>query len=132
MKADNCIFTLDVNKPDENTIPNQNIEYFTILGSHDFIDSNNRPQTKIENKNVVAKSITTNNTIKYYVKVGAYGRIFNPMGMFSEGNNSKFVAKTGKKQFEFKEVNKRIFDLYLNFLSTKNLAWLNNAEREMA
>jgi hypothetical protein len=131
MKAENCIFTLDINKPDETTIVDKNSEYYTILGSHDFIDNNNRPQIKTENKNVMAKCTTKNNSKKYYVKVGAYGRIFNPMGMFSEGNNEKFVAKTGKKQFEFKEVNQKIFDLYLNFLSTKNLAWLNNAEREM-
>lgn len=132
MKAENCIFTPDINKPDETTTQSKNVEYFCMLGYHDFIDSNNRPQIKTDNKNVVAKCITKNSSSKkYYVKVGAYGRLFNPMGMFSEGNNEKFIAKTGKKQFEFKEVNQKIFDLYINFLSTKNLAWLNNAEREM-
>ncbi len=30
-----------------------------------------------------------------------------------------------------KEVNAKVFDLYINFLATKNTAWLNNAEREL-
>ena len=80
---------------------------------------------------MLAKCIAKSNTKKYFIKVGTYGKIFNPMGMFSEGKNEKFIAKIGKKEFNFKEVNQKIFDLYLNFLSTKNLAWLNNAEREM-
>ena len=53
------------------------------------------------------------------------------MGMFAEGKANKFVAKLGKKEFEFKEVNYKIFEMYIKFLSTKNIAWLNNAEREL-
>jgi hypothetical protein len=53
------------------------------------------------------------------------------MGMFSEGKSEKFLSKIGRKEYNFKQVNQEIFDMYLNFLSTKNIAWLNNAEREM-
>jgi len=131
MKTENCIFTPNQNS--KTKVANESdIQYFTILGDHDFIDSNNRPQAKEESKNVVAKSINKNGIHKLYIKVGTYGKIFNPMGLFSEGKSQKFIAKIGRKEFEFKEVNPKIFDLYLNFLSTKNIAWLNNAEREMA
>lgn len=130
MKAENCIFTQPNHKKD---IKTDNIinHYYTILGEHDFMSSDNKPEAKTESKKVVAKSVDKNGSCKFYIKVGTYGKIFNPMGLFSEGKSNKFIAKIGKKEFEFKEVNKKIFDLYLNFLSTKNIAWLNNAEREM-
>lgn len=130
MKAENCIFTLNKEKSKQDNIENK-ISYYTILGEHEFIDSDNRPRSNTESKSVVAKSISKNTNSKFYIKIGTYGKIFNPMGLFSEGKNQKFIAKIGKKEFEFKEVNQKVFDLYLNFLSTKNLAWLNNAEREL-
>lgn len=112
--------------------PNKVYTYYTILGDHDFLDENGKPRAEEENNKVVAKSVTTDNKpTRYYIKVGTYGKIYNPIGLYSEGNNTKFLSKIGRKQFEFKEVNNQIFDLYLNFLTTKNIAWLNNAEREL-
>lgn len=113
--------------------PIKSYEYFTILGDHDYLDENNRPRTDSENNKVVAKTSTTDNKpTRYYIKIGTYGKIYNPIGLFSEGNNTKFLSKIGRKEFEFKEVNQKVFDLYTNFLSTKNQAWLNNAERELS
>jgi hypothetical protein len=130
MEPDNYLFTLDSQKQTQD-LSSQDIEYYTMLGDHDFIDDNQRPRAKKEKSGVVAKQITKNTNKKLYIKIGTYGKIFNPMGMFSEGKNEKFLAKIGRKEFEFKEVNQKVFDMYLNFLSSKNLAWLNNAEREM-
>lgn len=117
----------------QNTPPvNKTINYYTMLGDHEFLDEDNKPRAKSENTVVVAKSIQTDNKpLRYYIKVGTYGKIYNPIGLYSEGQNTKFLSKIGRKQFEFKEVNQKIFDLYLNFLTTKNTAWLNNAEREL-
>lgn len=132
MKPENCIFTLDNDKEIKEQSKEIN-KYYTILGDQDFIDEDSRPRSNTDSSKVVAKSLSTqNNKERLYIKVGTYGKIFNPMGLFSEGKNNKFIAKVGKKEFEFKQVNNKIFNLYLNFLSTKNLAWLNNAEREMA
>lgn len=109
------------------------VYYYTILGDHDFIDEFNRPRTNVETPSVVAKTIQNDiNPIRYYVKIGPYGRLFNPIGMYSEGKSNKFLAKIGRNEYEFTEVNQQVFDLYINFLTTKNIAWLNNAEREMA
>lgn len=113
--------------------PNKTYEYFTILGDQDYLDESGRPRAKEENNKVVAKaSKIDDHAPRFYIKVGTYGKIYNPIGLYSEGQNSKFLSKIGRKEFEFKEVNQKIFDLYVNFLSTKNLAWLNNAEREMS
>ena len=126
LKSDSLFFQSNIN-PSTKTY-----EYFTILGDHDYIDEYKRPRAEEENNKVVAKTSTTdNNPSRYYIKVGTYGKIFNPIGLFSEGQNTKFLSKIGRKEFEFKEVNQRVFEFYTNFLSTKNIAWLNNAEREL-
>jgi hypothetical protein len=105
-------------------------KYYTILGNHDYIDEEDKPRTE-ENK-ALARSITVNNRTRYFIKIGAYGKIFNPIGLHSEGKENKFLSKIGRKEWDFKEVNMRVFDLYLNFLKSRNIAWLNNAQREMA
>lgn len=129
---ENYIFSPRKSTSDESS--NTEPVYFTLYGQHDFIDDDGNPRANIDNKSILAKtSISENNNQSYYfLKVGAHGRIFNPMGLYSEGKQLKFMSKIGKNEFEFKKVNKKVFDLYLNFLRTKNIAWLNNAEREMA
>jgi hypothetical protein len=128
---ENYIFSPRKSTSDE--LSNTEPLYFTLYGQHDFIDDDGNPRANIDNKSILAKtSISENNNQSYYfLKVGAHGRIFNPMGLYSEGKQLKFMSKIGKNEFEFKKVNKKVFDLYLNFLRTKNIAWLNNAEREM-
>lgn len=107
-------------------------QYYSMIGDHDFLDDDNRPRSNTENSKVVAKSIKVEDRPKrFYLKVGNHGRIFNPIGLFSEGTNTKFLSKIGRKEWEFKEVNQKVFDMYINFLTTKNIAWLTNAEREM-
>jgi hypothetical protein len=107
-------------------------EYFTIFGNHDYLDDNNYPRLKeATDPNVFAKSASLNTQTKYFIKLGAHGKIYNPIGMFSEGQSNKFLSKIGKKAWEFKGVSPRVFELYINFLKTKNIAWLRNAEREM-
>lgn len=131
MKPENCIFTPNKNQQTTNTNNQQEIQFYTLLGHQDFIDKDNKPRLNTDSKYTYAKIINKNTTTKYYIKIGTYGRIFNPIGLFSEGKSNKFIAKIGKKEFDFKEVNQKIFDMYTTFLATKNIAWLNNAEREM-
>jgi hypothetical protein len=108
------------------------VESYTLIGNQEYLDEDKKPRVKDED-NALAKSVSINNKYpKFYVKVGTYGKIYNPIGLYSEGREQKFLSKIGRKEFEFKEVNRKIFDLYVNFLATKNLAWLNNAERELS
>jgi len=129
MKAENCIFSQDKTKIVKQEI--STTEHYCLLGDHDFIDANNKPRTNTENKSTLAKCVVEDSGRKFYIKTGTYGKIYNPIGMFSEGKSEKFLSKIGRKEYNFKQVNQQIFDMYLNFLSTKNIAWLNNAEREM-
>lgn len=109
---------------------NIEVKHYTILGDHDYIDNDDYPRS--EESKAMAKSITANNNTRYFVKIGTYGKIFNPIGLHSEGRQDKFLSKIGRKEWEFKEVNPKVFDLYINFLKSRNIAWLNNAQRELA
>lgn len=128
MSTSDFIFRPVTNKP----IDANNTEYYyCIFGEHDFIDEDNNPRMNKESSKTLAKYIHGEIGNRYFIKVGTHGRIYNPMGMYSEGNESKFLAKIGKSEWVFKSVNKDIFDKYVHFLRTKNIAWLNNAERDM-
>ena len=125
--ADLDIF-IQSNAPKES----RHVQCYTILGSQEYFDDDDRPRIDNEDKALAKRVHTGNKTPKFYIKVGTYGKIYNPIGLYSEGKSEKFLAKIGRKQFEYKEVNQKVFDMYLTFLTTKNLAWLNNAERELS
>jgi len=77
-----------------------------------------------------AKEVFTRERVKYFVKRNSRGRFLNPMGMFSEMRHAKEMHSAGTAEWTYREVNKKVFVLYLTFLKTKNQAWLLNAERE--
>lgn len=105
-------------------------DFYTLIGNQEFTDSEGKPRSNNENKNVLAKCVHGNKD-RYYIKISPQGRIYNPIGMFTEGKSNDFISTSGRNAFGFKEVSQHVFSLYINFLATKNLAWLNNAEREM-
>ena len=82
------------------------------------------------NSSVCAKAIVADNRTKYYLKQERrYGYLYNPKGMYSEIAKKRDSA--GQSQWKFRQVNEKVFNMYLKFLETKNEAWLNNAEREL-
>lgn len=121
------IFKIQNNKEPENS----SYIYYTILGSQSELDNDGNPICD-DKKSCLAyiKNYGPNNS-QYYIKVGTYGKIFNPIGLYSEGKQNKFLSKIGKEEYTFERVNKKVFEMYLSFLRTKNIAWLNNAEREL-
>lgn len=108
---------------------NQNI-FYTTIGQHTDVDSQGFPITYTE-EDSCAKLSQNNNRNRYFIKIDTYGKPYNPIGMYSENQINKFSSKAGKKIYTFKETNEKAFNHYINFLKTKNLAWLRNAEREM-
>ena len=102
-------------------------QYYTFIGHHDYIDGEGSSRHYTEKKDTFAKQESG----KYFIKIGLDNRAYNPIGMFDEGQHNKILAKVGKNQFNFKRVNKKVFDLYTTFLRTRNLSWLNNANREI-
>lgn len=105
--------------------------YYTIIGKQTAFDDSNNPVLADDTPEVLAKKIVSEEKTRYFIKIGPYGKIYNPIGMFSEGRSNKFLKRTGKMEWSFKEVNSRVFDFYLSFLRTKNIAHLNIAEREL-
>jgi len=116
-------------KPEANN--NKIYSYYTIVGKQEAFDDENNPILSTESTEVLAKKIVSDTKTRFFIKVGPHGKIFNPIGIFSEGRSNKFLRQTGKPEWEFQEVNKRVFDLYLSFLRTKNIGHINLAEREM-
>jgi hypothetical protein len=106
-------------------------EFYTVLGQQEFTDSNGYSRVTEKSDHIYAKAINAEGETKYFVKCNRYGKLFNPSGMFTEGNHKRFNKMIGSNEFNFKRVNLRIFELYTSFLKTRNVAWLNNAEREM-
>ena len=109
---------------------------YTMIGNHDYVENEytclELTSTEAEESpDAHAMSIEIGNRTKYYAKRGRHGKLFNPIGMYSEGMASKRLGHAGKLEWRFIEIKKRAFEFYRDFLKTRNLAYLNNAEREL-
>lgn len=104
---------------------------YTIVGKQTGFDEDENPITDPDSLDVLAKKIVTDNKSRFYIKIGPFGKIYNPIGIFSEGRGNRYLKRAGKEEWPFEEVNNRVFNLYLSFLRTKNQAHLNMAEREL-
>lgn len=80
-------------------------------------------------KSVLKVTKFTDEKRRYYIKHSANG-LYNPFGsyVFSVGLDSN---RNGQKVWQYREVNKKVFDLYFRFLGTKNNMYLTQAEREL-
>ena len=65
---------------------------------------------------------------RYYVKRSSRGTLVNPIDMYDEGLYNRVTH--GVSNVKYSEVPKKAFMHYINFLKTKNVAHLRNAERE--
>ena len=109
---------------------------YTMIGSQDYLDDEypclhlDAAEAK-ESADAYAMQIKIGKRTKYYAKRGKHGRLFNPIGMYSEGMSRKSLGHAGRLEWRFVEISKRPFEFYRDFLRTRNLAYLNNAEREL-
>ena len=103
---------------------------YTIINQHDFIDEDNNPRKEQEDSTVYAKKITKNNSIKYFIKIDNTNKFYNPLSSVSSIRPTKILQTISIPKNQFKQVNSEIFNMYINFLRSKNEAWLHNAERE--
>jgi hypothetical protein len=131
INIEDCIHKSNEKENNQNTNDLEQIDqFYTILGEQEFIDDNKLPRTYSETK-ALAKTTTINGETKYFAKVNSYGKLYNPMGIFSEGKSQKFLSRIGRNEYNFKRVTLRTFELYTSFLKSRNMAWINQAEREM-
>lgn len=106
-------------------------KFYTSFGDQEYIDEEGNARVTEKSDKIYAKSVPTNDTVHYFAKVNKYGKLFNPKGMYTEGQHKRFNKVLGADEFQFRKVNLRVFELYTSFLKSNNIAWLNNAEREM-
>ncbi len=83
-----------------------------------------------DREHAYAKSIRRGRQVRYYVRKDGNGNLYNPIGMYTEIKHSK-MKRAGLEMWKFDEVERAIFVNYLKFLTTKNRAWLNTAQREL-
>lgn len=120
--------------------------YYTLSGHEDFLDSDGNPvRSKLDNevyaktlKNKPPKAFKTNTLdieavqYSYYVKASPNRILVNPIKTFAQAvKKSNFIDSVCKNKELFIQVNKAIFDKYLNFLRTQNMKWLTDAQREI-
>jgi len=107
------------------------IELFTTPDKADYTDNNNIARSKEDNNFIYAKKYTRKNgTIKYTVRMGNNSKFVNPFTIYDKEHENLFINNVCRSSDKFKEVSVKVFKLYIQFLNTKNIAYLNNAERE--
>jgi hypothetical protein len=107
-------------------------EYYSVVGSEEFLDKNNNPRVASENDpRVLAKKIFRDDgSYRMSIKLNNTGKMQNPLSIYGAEKQTTFLDRVCRSQNKFKEVNMKVFDLYVQFLRTKNIAYLHNAERE--
>lgn len=110
-----------------------NAEYYTIIGQEDFLDNNGMPRSanELSDKTVAKKIVKNNGKVKYSIKIGNNNKLVNPISIYGKEKESSFLDSVCRANHKFIDVNFKTFDMYLNFLKTKNTSWLYNAEREL-
>lgn len=110
-----------------------NDEYIDHKTTVKGLDFNNKEISPQDWSCIAKTSITEpSNLQRYFVRVCTdgpdNGLFYNPM-VHQPSDLKRFDAFKGRKRFDFKSVNKECYDLYLQFIETKNPSLLKNAER---
>lgn len=115
--------------------------FYTLSGLETTTDENGYPicssecdityAKKVKNKK--GKAINGNISYTFYIRLYDSKQLYNPLEKYSieKVNKTSYVDKVCKSTNAFVEVNKAIFDMYLEFLKTKRLAWLDSAQRAL-
>jgi hypothetical protein len=136
-----AIYTMDRDKAKSTE---SKVIVYTMSGRGDLKKDNNDVITNVvrttasdrkvsvlaeERVEAYAKESWVAGKVRYYIKTGRDGKLFNPLSLLP-ADTKKYIVTHGKSEWVYREVNKKVFDFYLNYLRTKNTSWLLNAERE--
>lgn len=106
-------------------------KYYTLIGEENFLQDGHAMREHDDDR-VYAKRIQRKDgSFKNLIKLTKNSKLYNPMSIYGQEKNSNFLDRTCKSNIKFKIVNDKAFEWYLKFLSTKNISWLYNAEREI-
>lgn len=126
--SENYIFQ---NKTDTITNSCVSDQYYTISGDQDYYDDNNNPRLTTDTVKTLAKiTFTDKNKPRYLIKVNTDGRFHNPLNIVSKQKMASNFLDRKCREPKFRSVSNSVFNMYLNFLKSKNLSWLYNADRE--
>ena len=105
-------------------------EFFTLSGNEEFT-LQDTPRRHKADDGVYAKRIQKKDgTFKLSIRTSTDGKLYNPMSIYGEEKKSTLLDNVCKSNEKFRTVSPKTFDLYIQFLTSKNLAYLYNAERE--
>lgn len=103
---------------------------YTMVGLESFVDDDELPRTN-DNDKIFAKRVARpNGTTKYLIRLGANGKLFNPVSIYGIEQQKTFLDRICRSDKRFKEVSSKTFEYYTKFLTTKNTTLLYHAERE--
>lgn len=126
---DNFIFSAKPTTTENSDLEN---EFYTISGDGDFVDSDGNQRLNTETKKVCAKKLyRADGSHRFYIRLANNNSVYNPVSLYGDEKPNTFLDRVVRSGYKFKEVNEKVFKMYLGFLKTKNVAWLHNAEREM-
>ena len=126
------ITTHTINNDQKEIDKSRKVLSFTVKGKEDYYDDDGYPIVKDENDiRCHAKIVQTGTGLRYFVKTGKTGRLYNPIGLFDENQQNKQMRHAARPQWKMQQTKKKVFEYYLEFLKTKNPSWLHNAEREV-
>lgn len=118
----------------DKSVSDTNIEeniYYTINEHQEDLDQYNSPIRLQDDEHVYAKrTIKADGSHKYSIRLATDGKLYNPISIYGYEKQNNFLDRVCRSNDKFKQVNSKTFDWYIKFLSTKNQAWLANAERE--
>lgn len=125
-----------INKDKEEKEEYREVAVYTFMGKHDVLDSTGFPLLACEgdifsHPDAYAVKIIKGKRTNYWVRRNKTGSLFNPIGLYSEGMSQKRLRHAGRPEWRLEPASSKVFDFYVNFLKSKNSAWLNNAEREV-
>lgn len=112
-------------KTEVKKLPEDFVIYYTTKAKQQDQDEDGNSLVKKDGQFAYAKAVYGGSKPAYWVKSDGY-RLVDPYGMFS-------LSKTkvpGLSKETYIKVKKAVFDLYLQFLKTKNNIHLDKANRE--
>ena len=119
--------------PQDNKQEQERLAY-SFGEERDYDDSDGYPRAEIlagedifKTDRVYALKIINETSTRYYIKCGMHGRPYNPIGMYKDSRK----VRRGGSIVQLKKTTEKKFNFYVEFLKTRNLAWLHNAEREV-
>lgn len=121
------IYNKEVNINDEDLVK----EFYTLNDQEEFNINGNSRRHNDDDKVYAKKIQKKDGSFKHMIKTAANGKLYNPVSIYGEEKSNDFLDRICKSNQKFRTVNQKAFQLYLSFLSSQNLGYFYNAEREV-